>query len=76
MSAEDSRALVELCEFREKVSELQKRVSGFPSDAGAPLFAGVAPPMDAKIREAFRDALNTFLNAIGIYEIRLQNRGG
>jgi hypothetical protein len=76
MSAEHGRALYELREFRKKVIEFQGRVSGFPSDARAPMSPGVMPPPATHSREAFKDALDTLLSAIGIYEVLLQNNGG
>jgi hypothetical protein len=76
MSAEHSRALSELRAFREGVIEFQKHVNGFPSDARAPMSPGVMAPPATHSREAFKDALDTLLSAIGIYEVLLQNNGG
>lgn len=76
MSSEHGRALWELRQFREQVKTFQGLVSGHPSDAPPPMsMAGVMQPPTTNNRTDFNVALNALLDAIGIYEIRLQNIG-
>jgi hypothetical protein len=76
MSSEHGRALWELRQFREQVKTFQGLVSGHPSDARPPMSrVGVMQPPTTHNRTEFNAAVNALLDAIGIYEIRLQSIG-